>query len=166
MKPNLSDLPVVYLKPGELYFANNPTVVTTVLGSCVSVTMFNPANGVAAICHALLPEGPSEDVFRYVDSSILHMLEMFEAHGIRRSQLEVKMFGGSDMLGVKKGEGLGIGKRNVEIARQVLSVEGLALLAADVGGARGRKLFFYTHTGEIFMKRLRKSEGQAGNNGY
>ena len=53
------DLARVYLKPGELHFATGPTVVSTVLGSCVSVTMFDRLSGAAAICHALLPEGPA-----------------------------------------------------------------------------------------------------------
>lgn len=152
------ELPKVYLKPGELYFATSPTVVTTVLGSCVSVTMFDRLSGTAAICHALLPEGPSADAFRYVDSSILHMLEMFASHGVNRQRLEVKVFGGADMLGVN-GSRVGVGRRNVEIASQVLAAAGLKASIADVGGTRGRKLFFVTGTGEIFLKRLRRGGG-------
>lgn len=152
------DLPKVYLKPGEFHFATGPTVVTTVLGSCVSVTMFDRLSGIAAICHALLPEGPRSDAFRYVDSSILHMLELFEAHGVNRRRLEVKVFGGADMIGAG-GSRVGVGRRNVEIASQVLAETGLAASTADVGGTRGRKLFFVTHTGEVFLKRLRRGDG-------
>lgn len=157
MRRPVPDLPLVYLKPGEIHFATIPTVVTTVLGSCVSVTMFDPAGGAAAICHALLPEGPRADLFRYVDSSIHHMLGMFSSHGVRQNQLEVKLFGGADMLGAGASR-IGVGRRNVEIARQVLADEGLEVSAADVGGTRGRKLFFHTHTGEVFMKRLRRGD--------
>lgn len=152
------DLPKVYLKPGELHFAATPAVVTTVLGSCVSVTMFDRLSGTAAICHALLPEGPRSDAFRYVDSSIIHMLEMFAAHGVNRQRLEVKVFGGADMLGAG-GRRVGVGRRNVEIATLVLAANGLTVAAQDVGGTRGRKLFFVTHTGEVFLKRLRRGGG-------
>lgn len=152
------DLARVYLKPGELHFATGPTVVSTVLGSCVSVTMFDRLSGAAAICHALLPEGPRTDAFRYVDTSILHMLETFSAHGIHRRRLEVKIFGGADMIGVG-GSRMGVGRRNVEIATQVLAASGLDVSTCDVGGIRGRKLFFVTHTGDVFLKRLRQGDG-------
>ncbi|ABB32644.1 CheD [Geobacter metallireducens RCH3] len=152
------DLPKVYLKPGELHFAATPAVVTTVLGSCVSVTMFDRLSGTAAICHALLPEGPRSDAFRYVDSSILLMLEMFAAQGVSRQRLEVKVFGGADIIGAG-GNRVGVGRRNVEIATLVLAANGLTVAAKDVGGTRGRKLFFVTHTGEVFLKRLRRGGG-------
>jgi len=151
------DLPRVYLKPGEFHFSVSPAVVTTILGSCVSVTMFDRLGGAAAICHALLPEGPRSDAFRYVDSSIPGMLEMFEARGVPRRHLEVKLFGGADMIGTG-GSRVGVGRRNVEIAFQVLAQAGLTVVTHDVGGTRGRKLFFVTHTGDVFLKRLRQGE--------
>ncbi|RNC71009.1 MAG: chemotaxis protein CheD [Desulfuromonadales bacterium] len=151
------DIPRVYLKPGEIHFATSPTVVTTVLGSCVSVTMFSRATGSAAICHALLPEGPRSDAFRYVDTSIVHMLEMFSFSGIPRRSLEVKVFGGADMMAVG-GSRLGVGRRNVQIAAQVLEAEGLDVTVSDVGGTRGRKLLFHTGTGEVLLRRLRGGE--------
>ena len=155
MKPRHADLPSVYLKPGELHFATGPTVVTTVLGSCVSVTMFERASGAAAICHAVLPEGCDSDALRYVDTAIIRMLELFSARGMLSRRLEVKLFGGADMM-IAGGSRIGVGRRNVEIARQVLAAEGLDVASADVGGTRGRKLFFYTHTGEVLLKRLQR----------
>lgn len=157
MKPLHAGLPAVYLKPGELHFATGPTVVTTVLGSCVSVTMFARASGSAAICHAVLPEGSRSDTLRYVDTAIIHMLDLFSAQGMHHKWLEVKLFGGADMM-TATGSRIGVGRRNIEIARQVLAAEGLNVASADVGGTRGRKLFFYTHTGEILLKRLRRDE--------
>ena len=162
MKHPKTGLPAVYLKPGELYFAKHPTVVSTVLGSCVSVTMYSRAAGTGAICHALLPEGPQDDAFRYVNTSILHMLDMFAAQGIKHEQIEVKVFGGSEMIEDKGRSTLSIGRRNVEIAEQVLAARGLSPLASDVGGKRGRKLFFYTHTGEVFLKRLHRRKIERG----
>jgi chemotaxis protein CheD len=149
----------VFLKPGEYCFCVRPSVVSTVLGSCVSVTMFAPGRRIGAICHAVLPEerGGGEP-FRYVDSSILAMIRKFERHGIPRAALEVKLFGGSDVLSPRCGRTLGItvGKQNMETALRVVEKEGLRLVTADLGGTRGRKIEFHTHTGEIFLKRLRK----------
>lgn len=157
-------LPTVYLKPGEMHYAEYPTLVMTVLGSCLSVTMFNRRKGLGAICHGLLPlcdgekECPSEcnEGFKYVDCSIRRMAKVFDQHGINRREIEVKCFGGSDMFPREKQvPGLvSVGRQNIVIAEKILMTEGLSLHMMDVGGLQGRKILFYTDTGEVFLKRL------------
>jgi len=156
----------VYLKPGEMYFADRPALIVTVLGSCVAVTMFCRRAGLSAICHGLLPRCPAEKVcdsgciegFKYVDCSIRQMAKLFDRHGIARRELEVKCFGGGDMFyrDVNKREAVSVGKQNLTIAQQVLASEGLSLKVSDVGGMRGRKILFYTDNGDVFLKRLTK----------
>jgi chemotaxis protein CheD len=151
-------LPSIYLKPGEYFFATTPTIVSTVLGSCISVTMHDPKHLKSAICHAILPEETDPgDPFRYVDSAITAMLKIFNAHGIKKNDLEVKLFGGSDILPPSKNgyREMTIGKQNILQARKIIEREKMNLIAYDVGGTRGRKIFFHTHSGNIFLKRLR-----------
>lgn len=147
----------VYLRPGELYVGEQPTIVSTLLGSCVSITMFSQRFGMGAICHAILPEGPSDDAFRYVDGSILHMVGRFVQLGLSRNQLEVKMFGGADLMATPGT--ISVGRRNIQLAREVLATERLTLRAEDTGGNRGRKIIFHTHTGEVWLRRLNRGEG-------
>lgn len=161
-------LPHHYLKPGEMFFGTEPALVSTLLGSCVSVVMFAPRLRIGAICHGLLPvcrdnancQCTSEcgDGFRYVSCSIRLMLDRFRNAGVGSRELEVKLFGGSDMFALEGNERgkQGVGRQNVEIARQILDEEGIRVMAADTGGARGRKIYFYTHTGEVLMKRLNR----------
>lgn len=145
----------VYLKPGELVVAERPALVSTVLGSCVAVTLFNPRLGVGAICHAMLPLAAGRDGFKYVDSSLLHMLAHFERLGVSKRELTVKLFGGADMFesGLPAGGG-SVGRQNIQAATALLRQEGLPVVAADTGGRQGRKLLFYSHTGEVLLKRL------------
>lgn len=96
----------VFLKPGEIYLGEKPAEVSTILGSCISVTMFSRRAKVGAICHALLPSGLASKVqegFRYVDVSILYMLKILERRGIRARELEIRLLGGSDMLECTRG---------------------------------------------------------------
>ncbi|MHC1697969.1 MAG: chemotaxis protein CheD [Geobacteraceae bacterium] len=152
-------IPTIYLKPGEQYFAIKPAIISTVLGSCVSITMHSPEHGKSGICHAVLPEEviPGEP-FRYVDSSIAAMLRQFDRHGIRKNVLEVKLFGGADILapseyGLRE---MTVGKQNILRAKQIINREQLNLLTYDIGGTRGRKIIFHTHSGVIYLKRLRE----------
>jgi chemotaxis protein CheD len=157
-----------YLKPGELFVGDQATRVTTLLGSCVAVTMYSPRHRVGSICHGLLPtcrdehpcNGGCADGGRYVDCSIRLMIDSFLKRGIGKQEIEVKVFGGSDMFTLKKSDtkSKSVGQQNLEKAMQIIEKEGLRVIASDLGGARGRKIYFDTHTGEILLKRLNKTE--------
>jgi chemotaxis protein CheD len=154
-------IPKIYLKPGELHFAITPTIVSTVLGSCISITMHNPEHQLGVICHAVLPEELVQgDPYRYVDSSVVAMVRMFDRYGIKKKDIEVKLFGGSEMLQQQENScsGLTVGKQNILRALQIIENDKLNLLASDVGGTRGRKLLFHTHTGEVYLQRLRDTK--------
>ncbi len=149
----------VYLKAGEFFMSNDPARVITVLGSCVAVTMFSSRLGTGAICHALLPcrTGPGED-FKYVDSSIGQMVKAFERLKAARQEIEVKLFGGSDMFNGQESCSfyVSIGQQNIKAAIRTIEDERLKLVASDVGGNSGRKLYYFPHTNAVFIKRLKK----------
>ncbi|NTU42170.1 MAG: chemotaxis protein CheD [Nitrospirales bacterium] len=162
MKP-----PTIYLKPGEIYCGNTPAVVTTLLGSCVSVTMYHEDTNLYAICHGLLPtcrgddncNGTCLEGLKYIDCSIKRMLKQFDDRGIKRTEIEVKVFGGANMLHPEFSGSWDytVGKENVLIAVKTITEEGLKIKASDTGGQWGRKIFFITDTGEVFLKKLHGS---------
>jgi chemotaxis protein CheD len=155
------DLPVIYLMPSEMYVAQEPALVQTVLGSCVSVTMYDRKSGNGMICHGLLPQCRDSrscsrtcaEEHKYMECSIHRMLERFDSLNIRRRDIEVKVFGGADMFASWKS--MSVGKQNIETAMKIIKNEGLNVSASDVGGTKGRKIYFYTHTGEVLLKRLK-----------
>ena len=165
MSPHELGLPVFYLKPGEVYFSEKPALVMTILGSCISVTMYSARHGFGGICHVLLPKCHTEscntqcsEVYRYADCSIRNMVERFVDMGALRKDIEVKIFGGSDILVIAGHKNyVTVGKQNIEITKKTLMDEGLKIRAAHIGGTFGRKIFFFTHTGEVLMKRIKKS---------
>lgn len=154
-----SDLPSFFLKPGEIFIADRPCVVSTLLGSCVAVAMYSRALSVGAICHAFLPSCRVDghtgcpERFRHVECAVNGMLAEFGRRGIHRGALEAKIFGGAEMFGFNDG-GRGVGKQNIAMARKILEAEGIQVTASDLGGMEGRKIFFCPHTGEVFLKRL------------
>jgi chemotaxis protein methyltransferase CheR len=161
-----TQLPVIYLKPAELCISDRPAIVRTVLGSCLAVTMYNRRLGVSAVCHALLPQPDKKEPashketsekLKYVTSVIPEMLTKMRDYGIKLDEIEVKIFGGADMLSTQPASDKNrpVGKLNVEMAFKLIKTEGLQVKTSDVGGSFGRKIFFYTHTGEVLLKRLR-----------
>ena len=147
----------VYLKPGEVLVTRTPVLVSTVLGSCVAVTMFSASRNFGAICHAMLPENTGRDNdLRYVDTALRHIYGKMVEYGIG-SDLVVKLFGGARVLNVAE-RSLGkqtVGDQNVAKAEEMLASLGFVVSARDTGGIRGRKLFFCTRSGDVFMRYMR-----------
>jgi chemotaxis protein CheD len=158
------DLEQVYLLMGEGGVWDYPVAIQTVLGSCVSVTFHARDRGVGAIFHAFLPtwrehEPPGTSwpaqAYRYVDSAIETVLAAMARRRIAKAELVVKVFGGCNAM---TGD-VGVGRRNAEVAFGLLKDQELKPAAIDVGGTCGRKLFFLTTTGEVFVKQLNKTMG-------
>lgn len=159
------ELPHVHLLAGQLVITREPQVVVTVLGSCVTVTMFERRSRLAAICHTVLPrpregEPPvgAQTRFRYATHALPAMFEAYRRARIRPDAIEVKLFGGADVIGHGCTTGSGrVGADNVATVRQLLQDAGLSIAAENTLGQRGRKLLFNTVTGEVLHKRLHRS---------
>jgi chemotaxis protein CheD len=152
----------VFLKPGELYISDIPTMVSTILGSCIAMTIFNKRLKIGGICHAMLPRSPyskEHSVFRYADSSIFYMINKFETIGIRKDEMEIKLLGGADVIDRINEDTASIGQKNIDIAREIIKNENLQIIVSDVGGRMGRKVHFYTHTGKVLLKRINSVHG-------
>jgi chemotaxis protein CheD len=170
--PAISDLT---LHPGELYVARTPAILRTILGSCVGVTLWSPRLGAGALCHGVLPRAPARLLAalsdpegpRFVDFSIRYLARQFDALGARRGELEVKVFGGADVLPLlsERADRPTVGALNREAAEAVLAEEGLIVTASDVGGKRGRKIHFDTATGEVLVYRLQAWDSARGKSG-
>jgi len=145
----------IFLKPGEVVMAYKPSLVSSVLGSCVAVTMFSRALKIGAICHAMLPDsGGRSDDLRYVDNALLNIFQKMRETGAE--ELVVKLFGGAQVLNVGSyaSEKRTVGEQNVARAELVLAELGLKVAARDTGGVQGRKLYFCTGSGDVFLHRM------------
>jgi chemotaxis protein CheD len=149
----------IFLKPGEIFTSREPAIVSTILGSCVAITIFNERLKAGGICHALLPENRSlQDggYGRYVDGAITHILRKLEAMGIQKHEMEIKLFGGADVLEIIDTKKSSVGTQNIERALEIIKGEELLLAHSDVGGKTGRNIRFYTHTGAVLLKRIQR----------
>ena len=147
----------VFLKPGEILVSQNPILVNTILGSCVAITMYSPGRKVGAICHAIHPSDPKQEQnFHYVETAIHNIYDRMIEYG-GEADLVVKLFGGAQVLefGLNTSAAKTIGAQNIIQAKRVLEELGLPLAGTDVGGKRGRKLFFSIKTGDVYVRKLR-----------
>jgi chemotaxis protein CheD len=121
------------------------------------------------IFHALLPRRADYErqaashkypVYRFVDTALMAVHDEFIRIGARPGHLQIKVFGGAEVLIPEELclENRSVGAQNVRAAFETIQKLGLRITASDVGGNRGRKIIFLTHTGEVLLKRLRAKE--------
>lgn len=138
-----------------------PSLIHTILGSCVSVTFHHPGTAYGGIFHAFLPVAARYEAtdmvcqpYKYVDTAIGMICRRFTGFGVPLEEVACKVFGGANAL---FDETSAMGPQNVEVALTVLNARNLRVTATHVGGDSGRKLVFVTHTGEVFLKMLRRT---------
>ena len=134
---------LTYLHPGQLVAFAEPMVVTTVLGSCVSVGLYDESAGVGGLNHFVLSEAFGVDVRspRYAGPACELLLDRVLALGARAGRLRAKLFGGATAFSVGPGR-TSVGANNVAAARAWLAAQRIETVAADTGGALGRRLYF------------------------
>lgn len=145
---------VYNIQSGEMKLANSG-MITLVLGSCVSVVIFDSVLKFGGANHYLLPErsqaGQGNDLtsLHFGDEAILHLLKEFKKRGSQPQNLVVKVIGGAGA----------IGKANFAIAESTLKRMNLVIQNKSVGGNMGRKAQFNPATGELKIKLLTAQDG-------
>lgn len=105
--------------------------------------------------HFMLPlwNGVGLSSPKFGNIAIVKLIEKVKAMGGNKHHLIAKVFGGSTRLETSQNH-FQIGKRNFLVAEELLKAHNIPMLSYSVGGNRGRKIFFHTDTGEVFMKIL------------
>ncbi len=148
-----NDAPKVPIIVGEVHASAEPTWITTTLGSCVSVCLYDESAKIGGMNHFMLPKSASDT--RISCSFGVHAMELLINRIMRlggdRSQLKAKLFGGSAVLDNISGD---IGQKNVSFARDFLDKEGIPLVGSHTGGRLGMQVFFNPCTSKVFCENL------------
>lgn len=149
---------IAAILPGEFFVSKDPMIVYTVLGSCISACIRDPVIGVGGMNHFMLPE-PTDvatdswgESTRYGSFAMESLINEILKRGGVKSRLEVKVFGGGRIY-----EGnVDIGARNVEWVLNFLKVEGLTPVKADLGDVFPRKIYYFTDSGRVLVKKIER----------
>lgn len=109
----------------------------------------------------MLPTWSGNDLAspKYGNIAIDKLIEKMRCMGSRMEDLEAKVFGGGELLAVGDDKSsTQIGERNIQIAYLMLDSYKIPIKAKSLGGKRGRKILYFTDTGEVRHKFLEKRE--------
>lgn len=162
MKSLLADpeVKLVTLSPGQLFFGGGRTVVQTLLGSCVAITLWHPGRRIGGMCHYLLgSRGQAERKHGqapgyFATDAVEYLVEQVRASGRPNSEFEAKMFGGGNMFESvqPRAHPVDVAQANVRAGRRLLEQNGFGMKSADVGGSRYRKIFFDLESGDVWVQ--------------
>lgn len=139
-----------HIYQGDIYIGYKGEIISTVLGSCIAVCLYDIRREVGGMNHALLPFRTNnkelDDDF-YCDLSVKKMINQFLDDGSYTENLKAKVFGGSDLR-----ESDRIGERNIESALKVLKSYNIKIYGMDTGGVFSRKLYYKSKENRVFLK--------------
>jgi len=144
--------PKHFLYPGQMYVSAEPAVITTILGSCAALCLWDSQKKIGGMNHYLLPEGTdgSPNRLRYGNIANPALLNELVAQGCEIRHLQAKVFGGSTAFAANPLQS--VGTRNAQLAESFLREAGIPLVAKDISGKHGRKLIFNTQDGSTLIR--------------
>ena len=134
---------------GEYKIASNPTtLVSSGIGSCVVICLYDRTKKIGGMAHAMLPQTPEdykidddeEDGARYVDRAVQLLVSNMKSLGCDSSNMMAKIAGGANMFSTLGTYSREIGENNVEMTKKILAEMGIKLVAESTGGTTGRSV--------------------------
>lgn len=149
----------IFLNPGEFYFGDRDIRIRTILGSCVSITLWHPKLLIGGMCHYMLPNrqarGSKQADGKYADEALWLLFEEIRRSGTAIEDYEVKLFGGGNMFQRLLNTGQRhIGLKNADAGRSLLQHHGLRPASEDLGGAGHRTVIFDIWSGHVWVRQL------------
>ncbi|HOV80824.1 MAG TPA: chemotaxis protein CheD [Bacillota bacterium] len=142
----------------ELKVTGQPNrLITLGLGSCVGVSLYDPATKVGGLLHIMLPDSTQFNSIakpaKFADLGIPLLVQEIKKYGGRVNGLQAKLAGGAQMFtGLSDKLVLNIGERNINMARQTLKKIGIKIVAEEVGGNKGRTMILDTISGLVTIR--------------
>lgn len=167
----------IFLQPGEFYFGDADTRIRTILGSCVSITMWHPTRLIGGMCHFQLPArtrpaGAPLDG-HYAEEAMQMFLQEIRAARTHPAEYRVKVFGGGNMFlraarqiadrrstdRTGSNPAINVAANNVLVARALIHSNGFAIDAEDLGGNGHRQLLFDIWSGHVWLRKTDLNPG-------
>jgi chemotaxis protein CheD len=157
-------LELVTIFPGEFHATGQERVIYTLLGSCITVVLYDSAKKVGGMNHFMLPDTIDKERFYLSKSGKYGMYamellinELIKLGGIKKN-FQAKVFGGGSVLGSGVGHVSQVPENNIRFAFAFLEQENIPVIASNVGGKEARKVYFFTKESRILLKKISKSQ--------
>ena len=153
---------IITIHPGEYYTSKDDIYIATVLGSCISVALYDIKQGFGGMNHFMLPKSnrdeplSSEDEGRFGNFAMELLINDMINKGSSKQSLRAKVFGGGNVLDAGNSQMNMTGINNINFALNYLKAENIPIIVNDTGGIFPRKIYFNPLTSKVYLKRIQK----------
>ena len=149
-----------YVLPGFHHVSDSDKyAICTMLGSCVSACIHDPVQNRGGLNHFLLPDDPNSAAApsrRYGVHAMEVLINDMLKRGSSKGHLVAKIFGGGKVI--KTDADTSVGEKNVEFVRDFLASEEIPVVAQDVGGFNGRRIYMFPTIGKVSVLSISGAE--------
>jgi chemotaxis protein CheD len=154
---------IVIIYSGDYYITSDPDVVIcTVLGSCIAVCLYDEKLRIGGMNHFMLPRAWEQQDFesgRFGLESMEIMLAKFYKMGVNHANIKAKVFGGARMLEIPMRPGAtdreqDVPSANINFILDYLKEKQITIMAHDLGGTSGRKIYYVLENNKVYLHRL------------
>lgn len=148
----------------DLKVAKAPDSLTTLgLGSCIGLTLYDPASKIGGLVHYRLPDSTklrnNTNIAKFGDTGIRELYNQMIKNGANPRRMVAKIAGGAKMFEMSGNSTIGnVGDRNTDMARHVLAELKIPLKAQDTGLNYGRTVILDCETGDYIIKAVGKEQ--------
>jgi len=150
---------------GDLKVGTSPRIlITSNLGSCVGVALYDPVSLIGGLAHITLPsrnQMPKErNLFKFADTAIPILIKKIAKMGACQHRIVAKIAGGGDMFPfpTQTLSLIDVGSRNVAAVRETLKKNGIKLLREETRGNVPRSMEFNLANGLVTLRTKGKKD--------
>jgi chemotaxis protein CheD len=155
--------PEKYIGPGDYFSTTDDILISTILGSCISVALYDVRHSVGGLNHFMLPFpkraelDPYSPNSKYGVNAMELLINDILKKGGEKPALRAKVFGGSTVIDLDREATINVPKMNIDFVFNFLEMERIPVDAYSVGGALPRKILFFPLEQRVLMKFSRSS---------
>ncbi|MDD2652544.1 MAG: chemotaxis protein CheD [Sulfurimonas sp.] len=156
----MTNLCTNFIHVGQIHVDRGSTSISTVLGSCVAVCLYDKKLCIGGMNHYLLPfwNGNGLQSLKFGNISTPKLIEAMLEQGSNIGNIEAKIFGGASIYFLNSNQNIMVGEKNILVAKEILNDYKIKIVAEDLGGTLGRKIQLNVQNGKVLLKYTAKSD--------
>lgn len=151
------------IQPGEYFISDKDEMISTLLGSCVSVCLHDPVRSISGMNHFMLPGKISEsDIYsdksaKFGITAINYLIHRILELGAKKEDLTASIYGGGHIL-ENEMDMFTVPVENIRLAKVLLELEDIPIVDIDVGNNYTRKLYMEVRSGKIQLEKSSRED--------
>ncbi len=137
-------------------------ILSSGLGSCVVVTLYDSERKLGGLAHIMLPDSislnGSHPAYKCADTAIATLIKELRSMRASPRNMVAKLVGGAKMFLSSDDFGPCIGEQNIISIKRILTRRRIPVIAENTGGNYGRNVEFYLDSGKVMVRAIGRED--------